>query len=104
MLMTTCLIRFHKEELAGESINYIHNRAFVEGIVPMQVLDDLGRELLEMRASIYAILARCPRAAETWQMFERGFMCVFIGSSITIRSLIIDPFTAHGIWHRIATS
>jgi len=70
--------RFHKEELAGEETNYIHNRAYVENNTPMQVFADMGCELLELRASILAILAKCPRAAETWQMFERGYMYVFL--------------------------
>jgi len=70
--------RFHKEELAGEEGNYIHNRAYVEGSTPMQVLTDIGRELLEARASIFAVLAKRPRAAATWQTFERGCMYVFL--------------------------
>jgi hypothetical protein len=44
----------------------------------MQVLTDIGRELLEVRASVFAILTKSPRAAELWQIFERGVMCVFI--------------------------
>jgi hypothetical protein len=47
----------------------------------MQVLTDIGRELLEARASIFAVLAKSPRAAETWQIFERGCMCVFFFDS-----------------------
>ena len=70
--------RFHKEELAGEGGNYIHNRAYVEDNTPMQVLTDIGRELLEVRASIFAILTKSSRAAEVWQIFERGTMCVHI--------------------------
>ena len=44
----------------------------------MQVLTDIGRELLEVRASIFAILTKSSRAAEVWQIFERGVMCVYI--------------------------
>lgn len=50
------LSRLHKEELAGEHDNYIHNRTYVEGGTPMQVLTDIGRELLQTRASIFAVL------------------------------------------------
>jgi hypothetical protein len=74
--------RFHKEELAGEEGNYIHNRAYVEDSTPMQVLTDIGRELLEARASIFAVLAKSPRAAETWQTFERGCMYVLCSKNI----------------------
>jgi hypothetical protein len=71
-------LRFHKEELAGEEGNYIHNRAYVEDSNPMQVLTDIGHELLEVRASIFAVLTKYPRAAELWQTFERGTMWVLI--------------------------
>ena len=43
----------------------------------MQVLTDIGHELLAARASIFAVLAQSPRAMETWQIFERGCVCVF---------------------------
>lgn len=49
----------------------------MEDSTPIQVLTDIGRELLEARASIFAVLAKSPQAAEIWQIFERGCMCVF---------------------------
>jgi hypothetical protein len=72
--------RFHKEELAGEEGNYIHNRAYVEESTPMQILADIGRELIEVHAAIFAVLAKSPRAAETWQIFERG--CMYVEKNI----------------------
>ena len=78
------LSRFHKE-LAGEHDNYIHNRAYVEGGTPMQVLTDIGRELLQTRASIFAVLAKSPPAAEIWLTFERGCMCVSIEKHAELR-------------------
>lgn len=68
--------RFHKEELGGEEANYIHNRAYMEGKTAMQVLGDMGRELLDVRASILAVLAKSPRSIEIWQNWERGYMFV----------------------------
>jgi hypothetical protein len=68
------LLSFHKEELAGEQGNYIHNRAYVEGSTPIQVLSDIGRELPDTRASIFAVLGKSRRAAKTWQIFERGYI------------------------------
>jgi hypothetical protein len=50
----------------------------VEDSTPMQVLADIGRELVDVRASIFAVLAKSPRTAETWQIFERGYLCVFL--------------------------
>jgi hypothetical protein len=92
-LLTTAF-RFHKEELTGEEGNYIHNRAYVEDSTPMEVLNDIGRELLEARASIYAVLAKSPRAAETWQNFERGCMCVFFENPSNHIIHII-----YSVWH-----
>jgi hypothetical protein len=76
------LFRFHKEELAGETGNYVHNRAYVEDVTPMQVLSDIGRELLEVRASIFAVLAKSPRALEAWQNYERGYMYVSFSDEV----------------------
>ncbi|KAF8220530.1 terpenoid synthase [Tricholoma matsutake] len=72
-------LSFHKEELAGEKGNYIHNRAYVEDSTSMQVLTDIGRELLEAQASIFAVLTKSPRAAETWWIFERGCIAWHLG-------------------------
>ncbi|KAF8236723.1 terpenoid synthase [Tricholoma matsutake] len=67
-------LSFHKEELGGEEANYIHNRAYMEGKTAMQVLGDMGRELLDVRASILAVLAKSPRSIEIWQNWERGYI------------------------------
>jgi hypothetical protein len=67
-------LSFHKEELAGETANYIHNRAHVESIAAVQVHADMGREVLEERTSILTILAKSPHAMELWQIWERGYI------------------------------
>ncbi|KIM76109.1 hypothetical protein PILCRDRAFT_78099, partial [Piloderma croceum F 1598] len=67
-------LSFHKEELAGETGNYMHNRAYMEGITAVQVHADMGRELLEKQASIHTILAKSPHALELWQIWERGYI------------------------------
>ncbi|KIM72700.1 hypothetical protein PILCRDRAFT_81671, partial [Piloderma croceum F 1598] len=67
-------LSFHKEELAGETGNYMHNCAYVEGITGVQVHADMGRELLEKWASIHTILAKSPHALELWQIWECGYI------------------------------
>ena len=47
----------------------------------MQVHADMGRELLEKRASILNILAKSPHAMELWQIWERGYMFVILDIS-----------------------
>jgi hypothetical protein len=96
--------RFHKEELAGETGNYIHNRAYVENITVMQVHAEMGRELLEKRASILTILAQSPRAMEIWQIWERGYMFVILDILMIMLLTISIFFLVGGIWPRIATS
>lgn len=61
----------------------------------MQVLTDIGRELLEARASIFAVLTKSPRAAETWWIFERGCMCVLFPNKIRGSNLL----TIFSAWH-----
>ena len=82
--------RFHKEELAGETGNYIHNSAYVRNITAVQVHAEMGRELLEKRASILTILAQSPRAMEIWQIWERGYMFVIL--DILIIMLLTTAF------------
>jgi hypothetical protein len=96
--------RFHKEELAGETANYIHNRAHVESIAAVQVHADMGREVLEERTSILTILAKSPHAMELWQIWERGYMFVILDFLMFMSLTIWIFFLVGGIWPRIATS
>lgn len=68
--------RFHKEEFVVGDGNYNHSRAYMEDSTTMLVFTDVARALLDARASIFDVLAKSPRAAEIWQIFERGCMCV----------------------------
>jgi len=72
--VTNDLLSFHKEELAGEKTNYIHNRAYVENKAPLQVLDEISQELLSSRDAIRVALANSPNALKAWKDFERGYI------------------------------
>lgn len=69
--------RFHKEELAGEKGNYIHNRSYVEEKTPSKVLTELGQEVLVSRNTIYDSLAHVAGARDIWYSFEHAYMYVF---------------------------
>ncbi|KIJ56159.1 hypothetical protein M422DRAFT_150404, partial [Sphaerobolus stellatus SS14] len=68
------LISFYKEELQGETNNYIHIRARNENKSPVQVLSEIVQELVTSRDTIYAALAHNPTALSIWKGFEQGFL------------------------------
>lgn len=78
--------RFHKEELAGETNNYIHNRARVEGKTPLKVFYEVVMELHESRKTIYAGLSHNQQAIDMWVSFEQGYVWV-TGFPLYLRGL-----------------
>ncbi|KAF8576474.1 terpenoid synthase, partial [Ramaria rubella] len=77
--LTNDVLSFHKEELAGETANYIHNRAYVDNKAPVQVLADIVEELRVSRNAIHVALALHPEALKAWIGFERGYVAWHIG-------------------------
>jgi Trichodiene synthase (TRI5) len=68
--------RFHKEELAGETANYVHTRAQIENKTALQVLADMRDDLRVSRDTINRVLSPSPDALRKWQVFERGYVWV----------------------------
>lgn len=68
--------RFHKEELAGERANYVHNRSYIEEKAPLDVLAEMGHELYTSRKAVYTALAPCPGAIDAWYTWEQGYVYV----------------------------
>ncbi|KAF8584202.1 terpenoid synthase [Ramaria rubella] len=77
--VTNDVLSFHKEELAGETGNYIHNRAYVDNKAPVKVLADMVEELRVSRNAIHVALASSPEALKTWIVFERGYVAWHVG-------------------------
>jgi len=75
------ILSFYKERLAGETVNYIFNRAHVENKAPLQVLSDMRDELVEASNNVVAALTKsgAPGAAEVWKSFERGVIAWHLG-------------------------
>ena len=67
-------IIFHKEELAGETANYVHTRAYMENKAPLKVLAEMVEEVRVSRNSIHNALSQSPRALRIWRAFEHGYM------------------------------
>jgi len=71
--LTNDLLSFYKEELSGETNNYIHVRARNEQKTALEVLSEVGKELIISRDIIHASLAHNPRALQAWKATEQGF-------------------------------
>lgn len=65
---TNDILSFHKEELAGETDNYVHLRAKVTGDKPLQVVKDLVDDALSTAAEIEKILHG--EYLKAWQTFK----------------------------------
>ncbi|KAF5384106.1 hypothetical protein D9615_003346 [Tricholomella constricta] len=74
--LTNDILSYHKERLAGETVNYVSNRACVEGNSPLQVVADIRGDLLHARKNIYAALETSgdDAAARHWRIFECGYI------------------------------
>ncbi|KAG6813203.1 hypothetical protein H0H87_009323, partial [Tephrocybe sp. NHM501043] len=69
------LLSFYKEELAGETVNYVYNRAKVENSDPLHVLLTIRDELLEASDNVTrALSGPAPVALKAWKDFEAGVM------------------------------
>ncbi|KAG6906806.1 hypothetical protein DXG01_012034 [Tephrocybe rancida] len=74
--VTNDLLSYHKESIAGETANYISNRAATEARSPLQVCLDIRQELLRSRKHVYETLTSNAGkdAVKTWRSWERGYM------------------------------
>ncbi|KAK7064914.1 terpene synthase [Favolaschia claudopus] len=66
------ILSFYKEELAGETANYVHIRANITSKHPKQVLVELIKEVVDLHTRITGILQDHPEALVAWKAFETG--------------------------------
>ncbi len=62
-------LSFYKEQLAGETNNYIHMRACAEQTTPINVLRDLCEEILHSDRHVLTLTGRDNELAEVWQKY-----------------------------------
>ncbi|KAJ7618764.1 isoprenoid synthase domain-containing protein [Roridomyces roridus] len=74
MCLMNDILSFHKEDLAGETTNYVFTRAQVEGKDPKRVLAEMAKEVTVVHQRIAATLDGFPEALATWVSFEHGFI------------------------------
>ncbi|KAI0643127.1 terpenoid synthase [Trametes meyenii] len=73
-LGTNDIISFYKEELAGETSNYVHLRADAEGISHWEVLRDLTEEVLDTARRIDEITAKDPELCALWNRYLQCYL------------------------------
>ncbi|KAJ7773740.1 isoprenoid synthase domain-containing protein [Mycena maculata] len=73
--LTNDVLSFYKEELAGETANYIHNRAGVNGKPPANVLAEVAEEALAAQNRVTAALHACgSEGIHAWVTFVHGYV------------------------------
>jgi hypothetical protein len=66
---------FYKEELAGETANYIHNRSVVNGKRPVNVLAEVAEEALAAHNRVTVALCACgSEGIHAWTTFVHGYL------------------------------
>jgi len=71
--LTNDVLSFYKEYKAGETNNYVHNRAFVSQQSVQSSLQSIAREALAAHARITASLED-PEALRLWKVFANGYL------------------------------
>ncbi|KAJ7660446.1 isoprenoid synthase domain-containing protein [Mycena rosella] len=68
------ILSFYKEDLAGETMNYVSVRAKVSGTQAKRVLVEMVEEVADLHRRIAEILKGNPDALAAWETLEHGFI------------------------------
>ena len=68
------LYRFYKEELGGDTRNYLHNRAATTGKPILEVLEEVNKETLDSAKRVEQILKGRGVYEQSWLDSVRGYM------------------------------
>lgn len=71
-------LSFYKEELAGEQNNYVHLRAAVEQLSPLEVLTNLTEEVLDTAKRVGQIIGGDLELRMLWEQYCQ--VCAGIGA------------------------
>ncbi|KAJ7792473.1 isoprenoid synthase domain-containing protein [Mycena olivaceomarginata] len=74
MCLVNDILSFYKEELAGETNNYVQVRSKATLKHPNQVLVEMVQEVGDLHARITATLEQQPEALVAWKTLEYGFI------------------------------
>ncbi|KAF9878622.1 hypothetical protein CkaCkLH20_04114 [Colletotrichum karsti] len=70
------VLSFYKEELGGDTRNYIHNRALTTGKPVLQVVEEVNIETIDAAKRVEAILKGRGVYEDTWNESVRGYMAM----------------------------
>ncbi|KAI0714047.1 terpenoid synthase [Cerioporus squamosus] len=73
-LGTNDILSFYKEELAGETSNYVHLRAAAEQLSPLEVLRQLTREVVDTAKRITSIIGGDRELADLWERYLQCYL------------------------------
>lgn len=78
MVLSNLLIcnSFYKEELSGDTRNYIHNRASCTEKPVLTVVDEVNKEAIQSARRIEAILKDQGKYEQSWKDSVRGYMAM----------------------------
>ncbi|KAJ7083087.1 isoprenoid synthase domain-containing protein [Mycena belliarum] len=68
------ILSFYKEELAGETMTYVHMRCKTTGKHAAQVLMEMVEEVGDLHGRISATLEGHSEASKAWDVLENGFI------------------------------
>lgn len=68
------VLSFYKEEIAGETVNYISNSAKGRGIPKMTAFQELVDDVVRADTRVCKILEADKEAHDAWQSFKAGYV------------------------------
>ncbi|EIW77346.1 terpenoid synthase [Coniophora puteana RWD-64-598 SS2] len=78
--VTNDVMSFYKEELAGETTNYISRRAAIKGTSKISALRDIADETIRANRQILKVLEGDERASDAYTSFKEGYMRFHVAS------------------------
>ena len=88
------ILSFYKEELVGETANFVHDRAKVSGKTIPEVLSDILQEVITSVNRARTLL-RGEKEKETWEKFIAGYVAFhFYSPRYKLIELTGSEFTA----------
>ncbi|OLN81001.1 Trichodiene synthase [Colletotrichum chlorophyti] len=70
------VLSFYKEELGGDTRNYMHNRALATGKPVLTVVEEVNKETIESAQRVSAILKGRGKYEQSWNESVRGYMAM----------------------------
>lgn len=77
-MLMGCCCRFYKEEIAGETKNYIHSRARYEKKLPVATMRDVVVDCADSYLRANEVLAGHEKYEKVWLEYVHGYVAMHI--------------------------